>query len=63
VLLDPNTLSDDGTVALRDASFSDDGSLLAYQVRARGWMDDVSLLHPWIDGSFGGGGNPIHSSP
>lgn len=32
VLLDPNTLSDDGTVALRDASFSEDGALLAYQV-------------------------------
>jgi prolyl oligopeptidase len=35
VLLDPNTLSEDGTVALRDASFSDDGSLLAYQVGRR----------------------------
>jgi prolyl oligopeptidase len=43
VLLDPNTLSDDGTVALRDAAFSEDGTLLAYQVGVgggqggRGW--------------------------
>ncbi|KIZ07661.1 prolyl endopeptidase [Monoraphidium neglectum] len=36
VLLDPNTLSEDGTVALRDASFSDDGSLLAYQLSSGG---------------------------
>ena len=36
VLLDPNTLSDDGTVALRDAAFSDDGNLLAYQARLPG---------------------------
>ena len=32
VLLDPNTLSADGTVALNDYSFSWDGSLLAYSL-------------------------------
>ena len=36
VLLDPNALSEDGTVALRDASFSDDGALMAYQVGGAG---------------------------
>jgi prolyl oligopeptidase len=30
VLLDPNTLSNDGTVALRDSAVSDDGRLFAY---------------------------------
>lgn len=32
ILLDPNTLSSDGTVALNDYTFSWDGSLLAYNL-------------------------------
>jgi len=36
VLLDPNTLSADGTVALSGASFTDDGSLLAYGLAEAG---------------------------
>jgi len=36
VLLDPNTLSDDGTVALNATSFSEDGSKLAYALSASG---------------------------
>ncbi|HRW06733.1 MAG TPA: prolyl oligopeptidase family serine peptidase [Caldilineaceae bacterium] len=41
VLLDPNTLSDDGTVALSGYAVSDDGSLLAYALSASGsdWME------------------------
>jgi prolyl oligopeptidase len=40
VLLDPNTLSADGTIALTGLSFSDDGALMAYAVSASGsdWM-------------------------
>lgn len=36
ILLDPNTLSDDGTVALKDAVFSDNGELLAYSLSSGG---------------------------
>jgi prolyl oligopeptidase len=36
VLLDPNTLSDDGTVALSGISFSNDGKYLAYTVSRSG---------------------------
>jgi prolyl oligopeptidase len=36
VLLDPNTLSDDGTVALTGYTVSDDGRLLAYGLSASG---------------------------
>jgi prolyl oligopeptidase len=36
VLLDPNTLSDDGTVALSDVSFSNDGKYLAYSISRSG---------------------------
>ena len=36
VLLDPNTLSDDGTVALSQASFSRDGKYLAYSIAKSG---------------------------
>ena len=32
ILLDPNTLSTDGTVALNDYSFSWDGSLMVYNL-------------------------------
>lgn len=36
LLLDPNTLSSDGTVALRDAAFSRDGKRMAYGLSAAG---------------------------
>lgn len=36
VLLDPNTLSDDGTVALSDISFSSDGKYMAYAISRNG---------------------------
>ncbi|GAC1416055.1 MAG: prolyl oligopeptidase family serine peptidase [Candidatus Velthaea sp.] len=41
VLLDPNGLSSDGTVALSGASFSADGTLLAYAISASGsdWLE------------------------
>jgi prolyl oligopeptidase len=41
VLLDPNKLSADGTVALSGAEFSEDGTLLAYATSASGsdWME------------------------
>ncbi len=41
VLLDPNTLSPDGTVALSGASFTDDGRHLAYGLSASGsdWIE------------------------
>lgn len=41
VLLDPNTLSDDGTVALAAVSVSDEGSLMAYALAASGsdWLE------------------------
>lgn len=40
-LLDPNTLSTDGTVALSDYALSEDGELLAYGLSAAGsdWME------------------------
>ena len=41
VLLDPNTLSDDGTVALNGISFSHDGKYLAYTISRSGsdWVE------------------------
>ena len=36
VFLDPNTFSDDGTVALGSVSFTDDGTLLAYSISESG---------------------------
>src|SRR5580658_7097100 len=41
VLLDPNTLSTDGTVALRDSVIRDDGHLFAYALSEAGsdWQD------------------------
>ena len=36
VLLDPNTLSEDGTVALTSTFVSEDGSLLAYLLSSGG---------------------------
>ena len=40
-LLDPNRLSDDGTVALMNRSFTDDGTLMAYSLSASGsdWQE------------------------
>ena len=40
-LLDPNTFSEDGTVALSGAEFSDDGTRLAYSVSSSGsdWQE------------------------
>lgn len=42
VLLDPNTLSRDGTVALDDLEFSEDGKLLAYSTSKAG-SDWISI--------------------
>ncbi len=41
VLIDPNTLSKDGTVALGDISFTDDGRYMAYSLAASGsdWIE------------------------
>ncbi len=41
ILIDPNSLSDDGTVALGSLSFSDDGRYLAYSLSASGsdWLE------------------------
>jgi len=41
VLIDPNTLSKDGTVALGDTSFTEDGRYMAYSVAASGsdWLE------------------------
>ncbi len=41
VLIDPNTLSKDGTVALGETSFSDDGRYFAYSLAASGsdWIE------------------------
>ncbi len=36
VLLDPNTLSEDGTVALSTKKFSEDGKYMAYGLSLRG---------------------------
>jgi prolyl oligopeptidase len=43
VLLDPNTLSKDGTVALREAAVSDDGQLYAYALSEAG--SDWQIWH------------------
>lgn len=41
LILDPNTLSDDGTVALMNTAYSDDGMLLAYTTASGGsdWQE------------------------
>lgn len=49
VLLDPNKLSKDGTVALDDLEFSEDGSLLAYAISVAG-SDWVSIKVRDVEG-------------
>ncbi len=55
VLLDPNTLSPDGTVALSAASFTDDGRFMAYGLSGSGsdWIEwrvrDVATLNDLPD--------------
>ncbi|KAK0142159.1 Prolyl endopeptidase [Merluccius polli] len=46
IFLDPNTFSDDGTVALRGYAFSEDGEYLAYGTSASGsdWVE-MRFLH------------------
>ncbi|MBD1556333.1 S9 family peptidase [Vibrio sp. S9_S30] len=45
VFLDPNTLSDDGTTAITDVKFSEDGSFVSYQISegGRDWNKVVVL--------------------
>jgi prolyl oligopeptidase len=43
VLIDPNTLSEDGTIALADTAFSRDGAYVAYSLSARG--SDWKTVH------------------
>ena len=64
VFLDPNTFSEDGTVSMSSVSFSEDGSLLAYQLSEGGsdWrsivIKDVAtgdiLESPLVDVKFSG---------
>lgn len=55
LLLDPNKLSADGTVALTDFAISDDGKLLAYGVSAAGsdWQEwrvrDIDTARDYLD--------------
>ncbi|MCJ8749892.1 hypothetical protein PDJAM_G00192880 [Pangasius djambal] len=50
VFLDPNTFSDDGTVALQGYAFSEDGEYLAYGVSASG-SDWVEIRFLRVDGA------------
>ena len=64
VFLDPNTFSEDGTVSMSSVSFSEDGSLVAYQLSEGGsdWRSivirDVAtgdvLESPLVDVKFSG---------
>uniref|UniRef100_A0A3B3H2K1 Prolyl endopeptidase n=1 Tax=Oryzias latipes TaxID=8090 RepID=A0A3B3H2K1_ORYLA len=51
VFLDPNTFSDDGTVALRGYAFSEDGEYLAYGTSASG-SDWVEMRFLRVDGAL-----------
>ncbi len=64
VLLDPNTWSKDGTVALSGTSFSDDGTYLAYGIAEAGselahWrfmnLESGKLLEDELKGSSSAG--------
>jgi len=54
--LDPNGLSADGTVALRDVSFSEDGALAAYSLSDGGSDWSVIRVRRAADGGGEGGG-------
>jgi prolyl oligopeptidase len=66
VLLDPNTLSSDGTIALAGTSITDDGKLMAYALSASGsdWTEwrvrdvgtgkDLPDLIKWVKESYVG---------
>ena len=48
VFLDPNTLSEDGTMALVGRSFTEDGELFAYSLSHKGsdWVT-IKVLVSW----------------
>ncbi|XP_048107083.1 prolyl endopeptidase isoform X1 [Alosa alosa] len=50
VFLDPNTFSEDGTVALRGYAFSEEGDMLAYGISASG-SDWVEIRFLRVDGA------------
>lgn len=56
VFFDPNTLSEDGTVAMGDMQWSDDGSLAAYSLSSGGsdWST-IRVGRPRTGGARGGG--------
>ncbi len=77
LLLDPNTLSDDGTVALSGLSFSHDGTLMAYGTSASGsdWIewrvrdvasgidrDDLVQWSKFSDAAWAGDGSGFYYS-
>lgn len=57
VLLDPNTLSDDGTVALGSTSFSEDGTLMAYALSSGG--SDWRTVHVLAVDQASGAPSPL----
>jgi len=48
VVLDPNTLSADGTIAVTNTAYSEDGKLLAYSLSASG-SDREEIKIRWVD--------------